>query len=205
MKLGILGGTFDPPHNGHLQIAAAAQDALRLAQIVFMPARQPPHKLDEPVSPLADRVAMLELALGEHPDFVISLLEAKRAGPSYTVDTLRELRAVLAQDEIYFIMGMDSLQNLPSWYQPQEIVKLCKLAVLRRPGYGIDLDVLEQQVPGVKTSVVMIPAPEIEISASEIRDLVCRGESIRDLVPPLVADYIAAHSLYRENGVQGLD
>lgn len=205
MNLGILGGTFDPPHNGHLQIAAAAQSALQLAQIVFIPAGQPPHKLDEPVSPLAVRVAMLELALDANPDFAISLLEAERAGPSYTVDTLRALRAVLEHDEIYFIMGMDSLQNLPTWHQPQEIVKLCKLAVLRRPGYGIDLDALEQRVPGVKKSVVMIPAPEIDIAAREIRERVRRGEPIGDLVPPPVADYIAAHSLYREPGGQGFD
>lgn len=199
MKYGLLGGTFDPPHNGHLQIAAYAQVALGLAEIVFMPAPQPPHKLDDPVSPLDLRVAMLELALEPCPDFVISLLEAERTGPSYSVDTLRELRATMGDDdEIFFIMGMDSLQNLPTWYRPEEIVKLCKLAVLKRQGYGVDLDALEARVPGVTASVVMIDAPEIDVSASEIRDRVRRGKSIQDLVPPTVAAYIHAHHLYQE-------
>lgn len=202
MKYGILGGTFDPPHNGHLKIAAAARSALGLAQIVFIPAGQPPHKLDDPVSPAATRLAMLELALARHPDFVISRLELLRAGPSYTVDTLRELHQTLGDDaEIYFIMGMDSLQNFHTWHQPQEIVKLCKLAVLRRPGFDVDLDTLEKQVPGVTASVVIIPGPEFDISASEIRARVRRGESIRGLVPPAVAAFIKTNRLYKNGAL----
>jgi nicotinate-nucleotide adenylyltransferase len=199
MKLGILGGTFDPPHNGHLQIAAAAQAALELEQIVFMPARQPPHKLDDAVSPLETRVALLELALLERPAFVISLLEAHRQGPSYTVDTLRALRAELGGDaEIFFIMGEDSLQDFSTWHQPEEIVKLCKLAVLQRPGYDVNLDELERTVRGVKKNTVMIRAPEVDISSREIRERVARGQAIREFVPPLVADYIESHHLYSE-------
>lgn len=202
MKYGILGGTFDPPHNGHLKIAAAARSALGLAQIVFIPAGQPPHKLDDPVSPAATRLAMLELALARHPDFVISRLELLRAGPSYTVDTLRELHQTLGDDaEIYFIMGMDSLQNFHTWHQPQEIVKLCKLAVLRRPGFDVDLDTLEKQVPGVTASVVIIPGPEFDISASEIRARVRRGESIRGLVPPAVAAFIKTNRPYKNGAL----
>lgn len=202
MKYGILGGTFDPPHNGHLKIAAAARSALGLAQIVFIPAGQPPHKLDDPVSPAATRLAMLELALARHPNFVISRLELLRAGPSYTVDTLRELHQTLGDDaEIYFIMGMDSLQNFHTWHQPQEIVKLCKLAVLRRPGFDVDLDTLEKQVPGVTASVVIIPGPEFDISASEIRARVRRGESIRGLVPPAVAAFIKTNRLYKNGAL----
>lgn len=202
MKYGILGGTFDPPHNGHLKIAAAARSALGLAQIVFIPAGQPPHKLDDPVSPAATRLAMLELALARHPDFVISRLELLRAGPSYTVDTLRELHQTLGDDaEIYFIMGMDSLQNFHTWHQPQEIVKLCKLAVLRRPGFDVDLDTLEKQVPGATASVVIIPGPEFDISASEIRARVRRGESIRGLVPPAVAAFIKTNRLYKNGAL----
>lgn len=202
MKYGILGGTFDPPHNGHLKIAAAARSALGLAQIVFIPAGQPPHKLDDPVSPAATRLAMLELALARHPNFVISRLELLRAGPSYTVDTLRELHQTLGDDaEIYFIMGMDSLQNFHTWHQPQEIVKLCKLAVLRRPGFDVDLDTLEKQVPGATASVVIIPGPEFDISASEIRARVRRGESIRGLVPPAVAAFIKTNRLYKNGAL----
>jgi nicotinate-nucleotide adenylyltransferase len=198
MKMGLLGGTFDPPHNGHLQIAQAARRALRLARVFFVPAKQPPHKLDDPISPLSDRVAMLERALAEHPEFAISLIEAEREGPSYTVDTLRKLRRERgARAGIYFIMGEDSLINLPTWHEPQEIVKLARLAVLMRPGYDVDLDALERQVPGVKASAILIPAAETDISASEIRARVRRGESIRGLVPPAVARYIKTHHLYR--------
>lgn len=198
MNIGILGGTFDPPHNGHLVLAEAALRQLQLAQVVFMPAKQPPHKLDDPISPLGTRVAMLELALRGKTAFVISLLEAERPGPSYTVDTLREMRRDLpAQTQIFFIMGLDSLQNLPTWHQPQEIVKLCKLAVLKRPGYFADLDVLEQEIPGVKRAVHFVSAPEIGISASDIRARAARGGPLDGLVPRAVAAYIDQHHLYR--------
>lgn len=197
MKLGILGGTFDPPHNGHLALADAAQRQLRLAQIIFMPAKQPPHKLGERISPLPVRVAMLERALQGKTSFVISLREAERAGPSYTVDTLRELRHDLPpQAELFFIMGMDSLEYLPTWHEPQEIVKLCTLAVMKRKGFRADLDTLEKIIPGVKRAVVFVKAPALDISASEIRARVARGEPIDQLVPPAVAEYIQQHHLY---------
>lgn len=200
MNFGIFGGTFDPPHNGHLLIAETAQQALGLEQVVFIPAKQPPHKLDDPVSPLEHRVAMLELELVPHPSFMISMMEAMREGPSYTVDTLRELRRELGYlHEIYFIMGMDSLVNLPTWNQPEVIVKLCRLAVLERPGIEPGLDELERQVPGLKASVVLIPTDEIDISSSDIRTRVREHKSIRELVPPLVADYIQAHWLYLDD------
>ena len=199
MKLGILGGTFDPPHNGHLQIASVAQAALQLTQVVFIPAKQPPHKQDVYVSPLEIRVGMLECALADRPSFVISMIEAEREGPSYTVDTLRQLHLDLTDDdEIFFIMGEDSLGNLPSWHQPAEIVKLCKLAVLQRPGYDVHLDALEEKVHGVKASTILIPAPEIPISASEIRERVRDGKPIGELVPQRVADYIYQHHLYSD-------
>lgn len=198
MNVGILGGTFDPPHNGHLLIAHAARRALGLTRIVFIPAKQPPHKLNETVSPLADRLAMLELALQAHPEFVISLVEVERAGPSYTVDTLRELRrAVPPPAEIFFIMGMDSLENLPTWREPQAIVQLCKLAVLKRPGYAVDWDALEAKVPGVRDRVVLIAAPETDVSASQIRARAAEGGSLEGLVPPAVAAYIRAQHLYQ--------
>lgn len=199
MRLGVFGGTFDPPHNGHLQTAAAAQHALGLDQVVFIPAKQPPHKLDDPVSPLETRLTMLELALLEHPFFVISLIEVERQGPSFTVDTLRALRQQMAfHAEIFFIMGEDSLVNFPTWKEPHEIVKLCKLAVLQRPGYDVDLERLELQVRGVKQNTVMIRAPEIDISSRELRERVARREPIREFVPPLVADYIEVYKLYRD-------
>lgn len=203
IKLGIFGGTFDPPHNGHLRIAHAAQRALGLAQVVFIPAKQPPHKLDDPISPLEHRVAMLELALYQQPDFIISLLEAMREGPSFTVDTLRELRRKLGYDvEIFFVMGMDSLVNFPTWHEPDIIIKLCKLAVLERPGFDPDWGELESKVPGVRESVVMIPSIEVDISSSEIRERVRDHQPFAHFVPPLVAEYIEQHRLYLDESGQ---
>lgn len=197
MRIGILGGTFDPPHNGHLIIAAEARRALDLARVYFIPARQPPHKLDQRISPLEDRLAMLRLAVDEHPFFPISLVEVNRPGPSYTVDTLRELRReFLPSTELYFIEGMDSLAALPTWHRPQELIQLCYLAVLKRPGYEADLEALERHVPGVRARVVFIPAPEIEISSHEIQARCRAGQSLHDFVPLAVEQYIVEHRLY---------
>ncbi len=197
MRIGILGGTFDPPHIGHLVIAEGAREKLALARVYFIPARQPPHKLDEIVSPLEDRVAMLRLALDENPFFSMSLIEAQRPGPSYTVDTLRELRHELPPaTELFFIMGMDSLANLPTWHRPCELIELAQLAVLGRPGYTADLDALEKEIPGLKSRVVFISASELEISSTELQARVRVGQSIRYLVPDGVAEYIEVHHLY---------
>jgi nicotinate-nucleotide adenylyltransferase len=197
MKMGILGGTFDPPHNGHLHLAESARRVLKLDEVVFIPAKQPPHKLDDPISPLPIRVAMLECALHGHPKFVISMIEAEREGPSYTVDTLRELRKTAGKDaELYFIMGEDSLKNLPTWHLPEEIVKLAHLAVLQRPGYDANVEALEQKVKGVEKSVVLLDGFEIEISSTDIRERVRCHESIAELVPDCVAEYIEQHHLY---------
>ncbi len=198
MRIGILGGTFDPPHIGHLIIAEEAREKLGLARVYFIPARQPPHKLNEIVSPLEDRVAMLRLSLDENPFFTISLIEAQRPGPSYTVDTLRELRRELGPStELFFIMGMDSLENLPTWHHPCELIELAQLAVLRRPGYAADLDALEEKIPGLESRVLFITAPELEVSSTELQARVQAGQSIRYLVTDGVAEYIEAHHLYR--------
>ncbi len=198
MRIGILGGTFDPPHIGHLIIAEEAREKLELDRVYFIPARQPPHKLGQPVTPLEDRVAMLRLALRYNPFFSLSLIEADRPGPSYTSDTLRELRADFPPETgLFFIMGMDSLEQLPTWHEPREIVALCMLAVLGRPGYTADLEALEQQIPGIKSRVVFIPAPEIELSSSELEARIRAGQSVRYLVPDGVPDYITEHHLYQ--------
>ncbi len=197
MRIGILGGTFDPPHIGHLVIAEEARSELGLARVYFIPARRPPHKLDEPVTPLEDRVEMLRLALGGNPFFSLSLVEANRPGPSYTVDTLRELRQELPDStDLFFIMGMDSLVELPTWHQPAELIKLCLLAVLKRPGYSADMESLEKQIPGIGSRVVFIPSPEVEISSTELQARCRAGLSLKYLVPDSVAEYIREHGLY---------
>ncbi|MGE5138531.1 MAG: nicotinate-nucleotide adenylyltransferase, partial [Rudaea sp.] len=169
MRIGILGGTFDPPHIGHLVIAEEARSKLELARVYFIPARRPPHKLDEPVTPLEHRVEMLRLALDGNPFFSLSLIEANRPGPSYTLDTLRELRQEFPPStELYFIMGMDSLVELPTWHEPAELIRLCRLAVLKRPGYRADMESLDKQIPGIASRVVFIPSPELELSSTEL-------------------------------------
>jgi nicotinate-nucleotide adenylyltransferase len=197
VRIGILGGTFDPPHIGHLVIAEEARKKLALAKVYFVPARQPPHKLGEPVSPLKDRVAMLRLALDDSPSFVLSLVEANRPGPSYTVDTLRQLRTEFPPAaEFFLIMGMDSLANLPTWHKPGELIQMCRLAVLRRPGYSAEMDELERKIPGIKSKVLFIPAPELEISSSDLQSRVRGGLPIQSVVPAGVTEYIAQHHLY---------
>ncbi len=197
MRIGILGGTFDPPHIGHLVIAEEARSELDLARVYFIPARRPPHKLDEPVTPLEDRVEMLRLALRGNPFFSLSLVEANRPGPSYTVDTLRELRQELPDStDLFFIMGMDSLVELPTWHQPAELIKLCLLAVLKRPGYSADMESLEKQIPGIGSRVVFIPSPGLEISSTELQARCRAGLSLKYLVPDSVAEYIREHGLY---------
>ncbi len=204
MRIGILGGTFDPPHIGHLVIAEATRAQLALAKVYFVPARQPPHKLGEKVTPLEDRLAMLQLALGNKPHLAISLVEANRPGPSYTLDTIRELQNEFpAATELYFIMGLDSLRDLPTWHEPRELIELCRLAVLRRPGYSADLDELEKKIPGLRARVVFIPAPELEISSSDLQELVREGKSIEDMVSPDVAAYIREHHLYEDSTEDG--
>ncbi len=197
MRIGILGGTFDPPHIGHLVIAEEARERLGLARVYFVPARQPPHKMHETVTPLQDRIEMLRLALDENAFFTLSLVEANRPGPSYTVDTIRELRREFPPaSELFFIMGMDSLERLPTWHEPRQLIEMCRLAVLRRPGYAADLNALEEQIPGLKSRVVFIPAPELEISSTDLQARVRAGHSIEYMVPGGVAEYIQEHHLY---------
>lgn len=197
MRIGILGGTFDPPHIGHFVIAEEARQKLELAHVLFVPAREPPHKRGEPVSSLQDRVEMLRLALEDHPNFLLSLVEANRPGPSYTVDTVRELSREFASDtDLYFIMGMDSLAALPTWHEPRKLIELCCLAVLKRPGYSADMENLERQIPGLRARVVFIPSPELEISSTDLQARVRKGLSIEYMVPPCVAQYISGHHLY---------
>jgi nicotinate-nucleotide adenylyltransferase len=199
VRIGILGGTFDPPHLGHLLIAEEAREKLDLARVYFVPARQPPHKLEEPVSPFQDRVAMLQLALDANPFFTVSLVEAERPGPSYTVDTLRELRREFPPDtELYFIMGLDSLTELSTWREPRAIIELAQLAVLRRPGYIVNLDRLEEQIPGLRSRIVFILGTDLDISSTELQARVRAGKSIHYMVPDAVADYISAQHLYRD-------
>ena len=198
MKIGILGGTFDPVHKGHLVIAEEARASLGLSEIILVPVGQPPLKADRIILPAEERLEMLRLAVAGRPHFIISTVEIERTGPSYTVDTLTELSKQYGmEDEVYFIMGWDNLTQLVEWKEPTGIIRMCYLAAVPRPGYQRpDLKSLEDVIPGITKRVVFLAGPHIDISASAIRDLAARGKSINHLVPEAVAEYIKEHKLY---------
>ena len=198
MNIGILGGTFDPVHNGHIKVAEIVKAHLDLAKVVFMPAGQPWLKSASPVSPAEYRVEMVRLAIAGCPGFELSLLEINRPGPSYTVDTIEEFRDKNSDgNELFFILGQDSLSQLPRWKEPNRIIELCRLAAVPRPGCQLpDLKQLEKLIPGLSSRLVLLDKPEIDISATQIRKRVAEGLSIRGLVPEAVAEYIKRHKLY---------
>jgi len=198
MNIGVLGGTFDPVHNGHLIVAEEVKTRLNLAEIIFVPAGQPWLKADKPISPAEHRLQMLRLAIADKPYFKLSSIEIERTGPSFTVDTIAELRGQLgSEDELFFIFGWDSLAELPQWREPSRLIKMCYLVAVPRPGYPRPkLKALEVIIRGLSQRVMLMKEPEIDISASAIRERVARGLSIRHLVPEPVNRYIKEHGLY---------
>lgn len=202
MKIGVLGGTFDPIHNGHLGIADAACRELGITQVLFVPARDPWLKERRSIAPSQDRVEMVKLAILAYPSYNISYVDLKRDGPSYTVDTLSDLRRELGLTaNLYFILGMDAMEGLPDWRESERIVKMCHLVVAKRPGVNmIDLKALEQRLPGVWEKVIVIDNKLYDINSTAIRHLVAVGHSINGLVPDAVARYIRENSLYLKEG-----
>ena len=199
MKLGVLGGTFDPVHLGHLAIAGEARAALGLDRVLFVPAAQPLLKPLYPVTPVAQRLEMLRLAVRDRPQFEVSTLEMERPGPSYTVDTIEELRRRYPDGEIYFILGCGSLMQLPEWKEPARLIGMCRLAAAPRPGYPRpDLTALEGRLHGISRRVTLLEGPLMDISATEIRERVSKGIPLDELVPGPVAAYIREHKLYTE-------
>lgn len=200
LRLGVLGGTFDPPHYGHLALAETARVQLGLARVLFVPAGDPPHKPGYPLSPAVHRAAMVKAAIADNPAFVLSRVDLDRPGPHYTVDMLALLNGMFAGAEFYFLMGSDSLAQFPTWRDPAGIIRQAILAVMERPGWTADLDALEWEVPGVRERVVWLDAPRLDLSATDLRRRVREGLPVRYLVPPAVEAYIREHTLYaREN------
>jgi nicotinate-nucleotide adenylyltransferase len=200
MKVGILGGTFDPIHLGHLLMAESAREILELRQVLFVPAGDPPHKQELPITPACHRQAMVELALAHNPFFELSPVDLDRSGPHYSTETVQLLqkRYDLPPELCYFIIGSDSLQDLPTWHRPAELIKICRLAVARRPGSVPDLTSLEATLPGLSDQLTWVEMPLVGISASDIRARVRAGQSIRYQVPDGVGEYIQKHQLYRK-------
>lgn len=191
MRLGVFGGTFDPPHVGHLAIANAALEEATLDRILFVPARRSPLKDGEPEASPTDRVAMLEAAIAGEPRFSLSRAELERDGPSYTVDTLAQLSG---EDELFLILGSDALADFAHWRDPERITRLATLLVAARPGAP------EPPLRVAGAAVVRIDAPLLDISARALRARAARGRSLRYLVPDAVLRHIEARGLYRVEG-----
>jgi nicotinate-nucleotide adenylyltransferase len=198
-SLGILGGTFDPIHHGHLLIAEEAREALGLERVLLVPAAAPPHKPGRPVTDATHRLAMVELAIAGNPAFEVGRQELERGGTSYTVDTLLALRAErgAAAADPWLILSSEALAELPTWRDPDRILALCRLAVVPRGGYA-DLDTawVASRFPGREDRVRFLPGPLLPISGSVVRRRAAAGRSVRYLVPDAVAAYIAKHRLY---------
>ena len=195
--MGILGGTFDPVHRGHLALAGAARDELDLDRVLFVPAGQPWRKADRYITYAEHRLAMLRLALEGDETFEIATLELEREGPSYAADTLEALRGDRPNDELFFILGEDALLDLPNWARPRRILELAKLVVARR--MGVERKAVEEaarRLPGLLDRAVWLKMPLVDVSGTEIRDRVRRGLPIGDLMSRVVKAYIRTQGLY---------
>lgn len=199
MRLGIFGGTFDPPHLGHLILAAEALQALGLERVLWVLTPDPPHKQELQISPLPARLEMLRASIAGEPAFELCGIELERPGPHYAVDTLRLLRERHPQDALIYLIGGDSLRDLPRWSRPAELVAACDaLGVMRRPGDAVDLAALEASVPGVSAKVRYVQAPLCDIAASDIRQRVRQGRPYRYFLTPAAAEIIRQRHLYQE-------
>jgi nicotinate-nucleotide adenylyltransferase len=195
-RLGLLGGTFDPPHFGHLRLAETALAQLSLDQVLFAPAGVQPLKPEGQSSTPEHRARMVELAIADQPHFALSRADLDRPGPHYTVDLLSKIQQQYPEATLWFIMGEDSLGDLLRWRDPARIIQLTRLAVLRRSGYEPDWPALDRLLPELHTRIDWLEHAVIDISASDIRQRVQRGLSIATLTPARVIDYLAAHHLY---------
>jgi len=197
---GVFGGTFDPIHLAHLAVAEAARDTFGLARVLFIPAAQPPHKPGRDISPVEDRLAMVEAAVEGNPAFEVSRLEVERSGPSYTVDTLAALCDAGPRDHLALILSSESYGEFATWHEPRRILDLADLIVAPRVGYAdADRELIARQYPDAPAAVAFMDGPRIRLSASEIRQRAAEGRSVRYLVPDAVAAYIGDHGLYQQH------
>lgn len=196
-RIGVFGGTFDPVHVGHLIAASELRHALDLERVLFVPAGRPPHKRGRPVGADGDRVAMLRLAIAHDPRFEISLVDLGRDGPSFTSDLLARLRERLVPADLIFLMGEDSLRDLPNWHEPGRIATLAELGVASRSGVDLDPTLIHRAVPETRDRIRLVDIPGVDVSSSDLQRRVAAGDPIRYLVPLAVERYIREHGLYR--------
>jgi nicotinate-nucleotide adenylyltransferase len=199
MKVGIMGGTFDPPHIAHLIIAEVARVRLELDKIVFIPAGDPWMKSAHTVTGAGKRVEMVSLAIASNSNFSLSLIEVNRPGPTYTVDTIEQLSGEVGYDAgLFLLLGWDSVADLPSWRAPYRISKMARIVAFPRPGFAMpDPAELEKVMPGIAERMICIDEPFLSISSTCIRQRAREGKSVRYIVPDTVGQYIVEHDLYQ--------
>jgi nicotinate-nucleotide adenylyltransferase len=198
VRLGIFGGTFDPPHIGHLILASEALIQFQLDRVLWVLTLKPPHKHSQVISSLQDRLDMVKAAIAENPGFELSRIDIDRPAPHYAVDTVRLLGEENPEAELIYLMGGDSLENLLTWVRPTEFVGGCHtLGVMCRPGNHIDLIGLKTQIPGITHKIRFFDAPLVDVSASQIRDRIRAGHPFQDDVHPAVYKLIEERQLYR--------
>lgn len=202
VRLGIMGGTFDPIHLGHLAVAETAREALDLERVLFLPAGVPPHKPGAVVAPAEDRVAMVRLAIAGNPTFELSRIDVDRPGPSYTADSVRLIaeaeRAAGREPDLVLIMSAETLAGLPDWHEPARLLAACRIAVAPREGHPApDPAWIAARFPGQADRMIILDGPRVRISSTGIRERIAAGLSIRRLVPDAVERHIADHGLYQ--------
>ena len=199
-RIGIMGGTFDPIHMGHLITAEMVRSAAQLDEVLFIPSARPPHKDGAHAASAEDRLIMTKYAVQENPYFFVSDIELRRAGPSYTVDTIAELRANQSGAEFFFITGADAMNDLYRWHEPELLLRTCQFIVATRQGVPLDEVLIAEKFTAEERShIEVIPTPHLEISSTVIRARIRAGLSIRHLVPRAVEEYIEKRGLYREH------
>lgn len=204
-RIGLLGGTFDPPHLGHLWVAETAREQLGLDQMLFLPVGEPPHKQNQSVTAVSHRLAMTRLAIASNPEFVLDTTDMDRPLPHTTHTLLPLLYQAYPDSQFWFLIGADSLHDFPTWGSPEKIIAQCRLAVYPRPGVTIDWPKLKTAVPEIETAVDLIRGPIMSISSSGIRNWRRLGHSVRYLLTADVLAYIEAKGLYRETAVSSED
>ena len=196
--IGLFGGTFDPPHIGHLILSAEADAQLQLDRLLWILTPIPPHKQGQSITPIEHRKAMVELTLKKDRLFEFSTVDLDRPAPHYALETVKILSEQNPGADLVYLMGGDSLSDLPNWHRPADLVKLLlHVGVMRRPGDSVDLPALEKILPGLSAKVLFLQAPLIDIAAHDIRQRVSDGRPYRFFLPPGVYDYIVKHNLYR--------
>jgi nicotinate-nucleotide adenylyltransferase len=198
MKIGVFGGTFDPPHLGHLILASEAQEQCKLDQVLWVLTPFPPHKQLHKLSPLDDRLKMVELAISRNSSFALSHVDVNRKPPHFAVETMRLLKDEAPSYEFYYMMGLDSVNDLNAWHKPADFIRLCDgIIVMQRHGESFDSYKLESFFPGIMKILCLLQTPIIEISATEIRMRVSLGKQYRYFVPEKIYRYIKDHKLYQ--------